>query len=327
MNRTSQPAPYRFDLHAHTTRSDGADTPWELLCNAVRRGMKAVAIADHDVLPPDKIDLPDATEKDLCEAGAQQGVALLRAIEFSCETTVQDVHIVALGCDWSHPGILRQVEDIADSKVSAYAETLHRLAERGYPMTMQEVLESGPEPIDERDLQKKMIFDLMAKKGFVPTWSDAKKLVRADPYLSVERRKPDADAIIRLIHDAGGIAILAHPFLIDAQVHRQGTQMERRQFIELLIEAGLDGIESRYTYDKTTCLEKRPKEELWAEALQIAQGRLIVSGGSDYHADYKKGTQDPRELGECGLTQEEFFAVDVFARLYHQALGTVPAHE
>lgn len=58
-------------------------------------------------------------------------------------------------------------------------------------------------------------------------------------------------------------------------------------------------MEVRYTYDKTTCKDRRPPEAIWAEVRSRMPEGLFVSGGSDYHADYKKGQDNPRDLGNA----------------------------
>ncbi len=312
-------ATYPCEMHAHTNHSDGNDTPYEFVRNAVRRDLKVVVISDHDVIAPSEVLKPDGTTEEICACAAARGLCLLRGIEFSCETQVEDVHIVGLGCDWNNAAILAEVAAVSGSKAESYAETIRRLDERGYRITLDEVLSSGPERIELRDLQKKRIFDLLAKKGYFPDWSAAKLFVREDPYFGVKRKKPDALKVIRLLHDAGGIAILAHPYLIDEQVESGGETMPRWTFIDRLIAGGLDGIEIRYTYDKTTCRDKRPREEIWADVERHVHGRIFYSGGSDYHGDYKKGIQNPRELGECGLTWEEFCSVPAFVELYRKS--------
>ena len=172
------------------------------------------------------------------------------------------------------------------------------------PITLEEVLDGAP----LEELQKKRIFDRMARKGYAPDWKTAKLMVRDDPYLSVKRRKPDALRVIQLARRLGGITILAHPFLIDPEIPFEGETVTRAQFIDRLIDAGLCGIESCYPYAKTSTKDPRPSEELWALVRQDYTGRLFISGGSDYHDDAKKGTTNPRELGECGLTMEAFLA-------------------
>jgi len=309
-------APYPVDLHTHTVNSDGNDTPYELVMNAAARGVKVLAVTDHDVLPPRTAQIPGNGEMDLVEFAKAQGVALIRGIEFSCETSVQDVHIVGLGCDWDGEIMAEEVKKIAHSKAAAYVETVRRLNERGYAMDMEEILSLGGRRIDLLELQKKRIFDMMALKGYTPDWKSAKLLVREDPYLSVEREKPSGVHIIDAIHRSGGIAILAHPMLIDEVVEKDGRRMTRWEFIETLIVAGLDGIEGRYTYDKTSCKDRRRREDIWQDVLDRYTGRLFLSAGSDYHADVKKGAKNQREIGECGLTMEEFLAVPQLRALY-----------
>ncbi len=313
-------ANYPVDLHSHTYLSDGADSINELVENAVERGLKVLALTDHDILPPAEVHLPGGGSHSLVKWARSHGLFLMRGVEFSCESNVEDVHIVGLGCNWESAEMCNVVQDISKSKATAYEETVRRLNERGYKFTIDELLQSGSYKVDIFSLQKKRIFDFMATKGFVSSWVGAKLLVRDDAYLNVHREKPSAKYIIDVIHRTGGIAILAHPYLIDPAVVVGGRQMERWDFIETLIDSGLDGIETRYPYGKTTYKDKRPSEEIWAEVAQRAAGRLILSGGSDYHADWKKKNQNPRELGECGMTISEFMAVPYFAKLYHQAM-------
>ena len=93
---------YLCDLHSHTTRSDGNDTPKEFLDTAAALGMKVVAITDHDVLPPEKIEV-GGLMVDVERYAQKKGMKVLKGIEFSCETEVEDVHLVAFGCDYSSP--------------------------------------------------------------------------------------------------------------------------------------------------------------------------------------------------------------------------------
>ena len=303
------------DMHTHTTNSDGNESYRDLISRAAGLGLKAVAIVDHDVLPLKTIFSPEDEKNVPAEQyAATKGICLFRGVEFSCETQVEDVHIVALGCDWDDPAIVQQISDIEWGKERSYTETVCRLNEKGFSMSMEEILEFAGVTIKE--IQKKHIFNFMAAKGYAEDWSKAKLLVRDTPYFSVKREKPDSIKILNMVHEAGGICILAHPYLIDENIVFRGQQISRGEFLERLIGAGLDGIEVRYTYHKTTCKDKRPEQEIWEDVRRIAAGRVFVSGGSDYHGDWKKNVQSPRELGECGLTMEEFLSVDFFRTHY-----------
>ena len=183
-------------------------------------------------------------------------------------------------------------------------------------MTWEEVLQNNGYPVQEQFVQKKMIFELMARKGYMESWIEAKLYVKNSKEVSVKREKPDAVSVIKEIHKLGGIIILAHPYLISEPVSYKGKEMSRQEFIEVLIEAGLDGIEASYTYDKTSYGGTMTKDEIKKEVIERYAGRgLIISGGSDYHADGKKGVKNPREIGECGITREDFMKYEKLVRI------------
>ena len=109
---------------------------------------------------------------------------------------------------------------------------------------------------------------------------------------------------------------MAHPYLVSDYVEYQGKTIRRADFIDHLIYEGLDGIEARYTYDKTSYKGSMTKEEIYREIIERYKDRVpIISAGSDYHADGKKGIKDPRDIGECGLTESEFWNNPILAKL------------
>lgn len=359
---------YPVDLHCHTTRSDGADTPQQLIDHAADLGMKVIAITDHDIRPPKEIEIVNNTGADAPAGGTSdsavsrkrvdavdyarsKGLLLLRGIEISCETTAEDCHIVCFGCDWDDPFFDRLEVSVVESKVCSYRELVRRLDADGMKMTWEEVLENGGRPVREDQVQKKMIFELMARKGYQPDWSAAKLLVKNTPAYQVLRQKPDPVGVIREIHRCGGIAIMAHPYLVNEPVrlpagrnpaanaagdtaeNRAGDAagfmsgsisrtvtgnrgmtesmitMTRAAYIDRLIEAGLDGIEACYSYAKTSYGGSLSPAQIGQEVRERYADRIsIISGGSDYHADFKKGVkpEKARIIGECGITMEYF---------------------
>ena len=83
--------------------------------------------------------------------------------------------------------------------------------------------------------------------------------------------------------------------------------MTREQYIEMLINAGINGIEAAYTYDKTSYKGTMGKSEIEKEVRSKYESRLsIISGGSDYHDDGRKGVKNPRMIGEQGITYVYF---------------------
>jgi predicted metal-dependent phosphoesterase TrpH len=306
---------YPCDLHCHTTRSDGNDTPLELVANALRIGLRAIAITDHDIEPPRTMALPDGREVECVAYAAERGLTLVPGYEFSCDTWVDDVHICGYGLDWERPALREEVAAAKRSKSDAYAELCRRLAALGMPVDWEGELlaytdvNGRPARRDPDEVQRKHVFEVMAAKGYAATWSEAKIRVQDNPDLNVRRRKIDPVAAISLIHRCGGVAVLAHPYLIgeEVAVDGGGRSVGRAAYIDRLVEAGLDGIEASYPYDKTSYKGELSPEAIEAEVRAAYGHRLrFISGGSDYHADHRKGSRKARGLGERGVSVEAF---------------------
>ena len=314
---------YPVDLHCHTTRSDGADTPKELIDFASQIGMEVVAITDHDVRPPQTI-FCDGLECEMEDYAAGKGITVLKGIEISCETLVEDCHLVCLGCDWDAPYFDKLEKMVAESKVAAYRLLIEKLCDAGYHVSWEEVLDNSGQPVLETQVQKKMIFELLYRKGYFKSWSDAKKMVKNTAEFTIPRLKPDPLEVIREIHHCGGVVIMAHPYLVNERVKLYDMELERREYIERLLDGGLDGIEASYTYGKTSYTGGMTQTEIEKEVrLQYTSKVRILSGGSDYHADSKKGVQNPRMVGECGLSKREFYENPILAKLAERVKGVI----
>ena len=302
------------DLHCHTNRSDGNDTPRELIAAAASLGMKAIGMTDHDIDPPRTIMDEAEGPTDIVEYAAARGLVLVPGYEFSCDTHVDDVHICGYFLDWDHPDLQAEVRAAKRSKSRAYEDLCAALTAKGMPVDWEADVLTARDAAgntvrrDPEEVQRKHIFEAMAARGHAATWSEAKLKVRDDPELNIPRRKIDPVEAIALIHRCGGVAVLAHPFLIDEEVRPgEGAPVARASYIDRLFEAGLDGIEARYSYDKTTYKGALTPEEIEGKVRSAFGLRaLFFGGGSDYHADHKKGAKVVRRLGERGLTVEEF---------------------
>ncbi len=307
---------YPCDMHCHTTRSDGNDTPLELIAHAVDADMQAIAITDHDIDPPQTVTLPDDAVCDIVRYAAEQGITLVLGYEFSCDKFVDDVHICGYGMDWAHPDLQAEIDAAKQSKSKGYRQLCERLCDAEMPVDWDaDILtyrDSGGTQCTRQDdeVQRKHVFEAMAALGHCDSWSDAKILVRDNPSLNVRRRKIEAVDAVELIHRCGGVGVLAHPYLIDETVlsaPAAGDPISRTDYINRLFDAGLDGIEARYTYNKTTYKGDMTPEQIEQEVRTLfGASARIISGGSDYHADHKKASKKVREMGERGLTEHEF---------------------
>jgi 3',5'-nucleoside bisphosphate phosphatase len=305
---------YPCDMHCHTTRSDGHDMPAELLRKAAKLGMAALAITDHDITPPLEIE-----GKDPVGFAEKLGLELILGYEFSCDTMVDDVHICGYLMQWDHPDVQAEVDAAAKSKSNAYRRLCGLLTEQGMPIDWETDILTHTDGSGRtagrlpEEVQRKHIFEAMAVRGYTETWSDAKLLVRGNPELNCPRQKIGPLETINLIHRCGGIAVLAHPYLIDEKIAAPDRPGTRHEYILRLIDSGLDGIEARYTYNKTSYKGNMIPEAIEEEVRKLYGDKVdFLSGGSDYHGDAGK-FRDPRtpddrirRLGERGLTIDEF---------------------
>ena len=305
---------YECDMHTHSNRSDGHDSPRELIDLAVETGLRVLVLSDHDIRPPTTIEAAGQSMDPVTYAAAK-GLIFIPGIEFSCDTQADDVHIVGMGCDFNSAAMAEAQQSAAASKVKGYRHLTEVLCEHGVQVTWEDILQGDGSPRKPEEVQRKHIFEEIARKGYTQTWAEAKIMVRDNPVYNIRREKIDPIQAIRIIQASGGLAILAHPYLIDEQVQFGNRPCRREEYIERLIEAGLDGIEACYTYDKTSYKGTQTKQTIEQEIRERYAHRLaIISGGSDYHHDARKGVANARELGEAGITWAYFCQNELFAR-------------
>ena len=258
----------QFDLHIHTTASDGSDSPAEL----ARRlgGLKLFSVTDHDT-----IDGALAMEP-LVPAG----IGYLRGVEFSCVFPGGKCHILGYGYDPANPVFRSALQEGAQLRQEKLRRRLAHLQERfGIAFTEEELhwLHSLSSP------GKPHLGRLLLNRGLAP---DLNSAIRT--YLSgvPGRDRIEAKTAIEAIRAAGGIAVWAHP--LGGEGEKRLTRAEVEARLEILTGLGIQGLECRYSrYSNAD------------EALLLGFARshgLLVTGGSDYHGSNKKGI----ELGQLG---------------------------
>lgn len=147
-------ADFVCDLHGHTNRSDGNDTPEEYLCHAAERRMKVVAITDHDKVPPDSV-VVNGERREITEYARSLGLTLLRGIEISCETEIEDVHLVCFGCRFDSLYFEELDRFTVQSKIFSYKELVRRLTEIGYSLSWEEILENSGIPYGRKQYRRR----------------------------------------------------------------------------------------------------------------------------------------------------------------------------
>ncbi len=255
------------DLHTHTTESDGSFTPEELMKEAAHVGLSAIAITDHDSI---------SGIKKAAHLANALGIELIPGVELSTDYNGKEVHVVGLYIDIEDAHFLEKIKEFKENRDSRNAIIVENLQKEGFDITMEALTAENPDCVITRANIARFLYE----HGMIPTIQTAfEKYIGDNCKCYVNRFKITPMDGVRLIKEAGGTAILAHPLLY----HMSNATLQK--MVDEMKAAGLDGIESIYcTYS--------PAEE--RQMKQFAKdNNLLISGGSDFH-----GTTKPKlELG------------------------------
>lgn len=262
-----------IDLHTHSRRSDGTDTPTELVTKAAASGLDVVALTDHDCTS-------GWAEADAAVVGLD--LTLVHGLEISCRYAGKGVHLLAYEPDPTNTDLLVELECVLKGRNDRLPRTLERLRDLGLDITESDVLAvSG----DAAATGRPHIADAMIAKRYVEDRDDAfaKYLTPGRPGY-VDRYAADLTEMIELVQAAGGVTVIAHPW------SRGSSRVMTEDALAELRGAGLSGIEVDHN-DQAP--EARARLRGIAHELD-----LIVTGSSDYHGTGKIGY----DLG-CNVTE------------------------
>lgn len=249
------------DLHVHSTFSDGTLTPTQLVEEAQRCGLAAVALCDHNTVA----GLPE-----FLTAAEGTPVEAIPGIEFSTDYHGTELHVLGLFLrPESYSPITELLEDFGVQKDRSNAELVEALGRAGYVLDYEEIKTQTP----NGQVNRAHIAAALTEQGYTATVKEAFKTLLAPKhgYYRPPERLNVFDAI-RFIKALGSVAILAHPFL-------NLNEQELRRFLPEAKLAGLDGMETLYS---------SYSEEIAALAASIAgEFGLKHSGGSDFHGSNK----------------------------------------
>lgn len=271
---------FRADLHCHTTCSDGSETPQQIIHLAKQTGLSALSITDHDTIDAYEIAIPMAKKV---------GINLLAGVEFSTALKQISVHVLGYGFDIHDPAILSLCLKHKERRMHRNLAVLELLKKHHMPLAYEDLLDAIPVESTSkgRSIGRPHIAFAMIKKGYVKTPQEA-----FDKYLGEERScfvQGDfftVDETISTIHQAKGIAVIAHPHLI-----------KNTELLNELLKKDFDGIECYYGKFLATAHTR------W---LKIAKHRnWLITGGSDFHGSAKPNLN----LGCSWIAQEPFQAI------------------
>lgn len=245
------------DLHAHSTASDGTLTPRRLMRRASERGVRVMALTDHDTLD----GLPEARE----EAG-RLGIRFVPGVEVSVTWGGRTVHIVGLGVDESAHGLRRGLAGLREFRDWRAVEIGRRLDRAGIPGIYERAraLSSG------RLISRTHFARALVEQGHAGSVAEVfrKFLVRGRPG-HVAGEWAGLDEAVAWIREAGGQAVIAHPA-------RYGlTRTRLRRLLGDFIDAGGVGME--------VVSGSHSRGDMYAMAVHVRDFSLLASAGSDFH--------------------------------------------
>lgn len=254
----------RIDLHTHSDRSDGTDSPRELIENAVVAGLDVVALTDHD-----------STEgwEEAFGAAEDVDLRLVPGIEMSTQVAGKSVHLLGYLFDPTDVPLVAEMKRVIDGRSSRIPATLQRLRDHGIEITADLVRQHSR---NAAALGRPHVADALVELGVVANRDQAfEEWLAPGRPAYVDRYATDLVAAIRLLKAAGGRAVIAHPW------SRGSDRVLTPDAFAGLVEAGLDGIEVDHN--------DHDADQRAALRAIAADHDLIVTGSSDYHGTGKIG--------------------------------------
>jgi predicted metal-dependent phosphoesterase TrpH len=275
----------RIDLHTHSTASDGTLPPAELMRAAAEAGLSAIALTDHDTLD----GLPEARDEAL-----RLGIELVPGCELSLEYGGLPTHMLALFVDEKPGALCAELGRVREARRRRNELVLEKLRTVGVHLDADEVAERADGVVGRPHIAQAML-----AAGVVGSFDEAfVRFLGRGGLAHVPKEKLTPREAIDAVHADGGLAVLAHPYLLS----QQPRQIEA--ILADLAALGLDGVEVYYTEhsDAYTALLSRLAEGLG----------LLKSGGSDYHGAVKPGVTLGR--GRGGLFVPDTLLADMKRR-------------
>ena len=269
----------RIDLHTHSSRSDGTDTPAELVQVAKDAGLDVVALTDHDTT---------TGWDEALAAGAEHGIRVICGAELSCRLEGIQIHLLAYGFDRDEPEFARERVLLRDDRERRARLIVERCREFGAPITWDQVARIA----GDAAIGRPHVASALVEAGVVGTVDEAfsSDWLADGGRAHVEKYALDPFRALDLVHRSGGITVFAHP-----AAGRRGRIVTDAQ-IGALAAAGLDGIEADH-------MDHDPAARRRIHGLAAELG-LPATGSSDYH-----GTRKTVRIGANTTSPEAFEAL------------------
>lgn len=265
-----------YDLHVHTSASDGALSPPAVINLAMASGIQGIAITDHDTV--------DGLEPAILYKNEQTlNIDVWPGIEMNTEAGEHEVHILGYFIDYHNSRLISRLKEIKKARYERAEKMIYKINKLGMPISFEEVRDLAQGDL----IGRPHIARAMIKNNYVASMTEAfNKYIGKGKSAYVNRYKFLPQEAIELIKTAGGIPVLAHPGLISD-----------RNLIFDIIRMGIEGIEVYYP---------QHDENQIVKFLELsAEYQLLVTGGSDFHGNSNDNLRN--SLG-CSFITEDLTA-------------------
>lgn len=243
------------DLHTHSTSSDGSYTPKMLVEASAKAELGVLAITDHD-------SVNGIVEAETVASKIKNAPKIIRGVELSTQVGMTNVHILGYHIDINNENLLVKINELRHARETRLKKMLQNLERLGYHIEVEEC------DANNRAVGRPHVAKALVSKGYFATVQEAFDVLlkRGQPGY-VPQPKLSADEAIDLLHQAGGIAVLAHP-----------SELNNRLLVDTLLKKlKFDGIEAYHPS------ANNEEQKYWLELAN--KFKLMISGGSDFHGD------------------------------------------
>ncbi|MFZ5954825.1 MAG: PHP domain-containing protein [Nanoarchaeota archaeon] len=270
----------KIDLHIHSKFSDGKYSPRELIDLAISKKIPAIALTDHDTVKGNKEAIEYSEEKNF---EFVPGIEITITPPKDCD----ELHIVGLFINPNDKEILKIHQKHKDYSIQTAKKVIEKLNNLGYKITFEELVSET----NGEHFGRPFIAQILMKKypeEFIDSKDVFDKLLGKHGKAFVKAKGASMKKAIEIIHNAGGLAILAHPWYLENSM---------KSVIEKFVNLGGDGIEVDHPKKVTIQIDMEHTLRKIAR-----EQNLVISGGTDFH-ELKDGG---KEIGDRGISIEEF---------------------
>ena len=262
----------RIDLHIHTTMSDGAFTPKQVIDEAYKNGVSVMAITDHDTT--------ESYTDELFEYAKSKNIKLIPAVEISTKASKAGVHVLGYNFDWKDEKFKEELFKLRNIRHDYLHDVAKKLKEIGYYLNVEELdkIDAVTKAHIALDIvnNEKNKAKLMNDFGYIPSKGEfIETIMNENCPAYVKKRTVSPKQAADIIRESNGKVVLAHPV---AYVHEDGFTDE--DILNIINDMKPDGLEANYIYvDRNNNLINETKK--WNEFAK--ENNLFVTIGSDFH--------------------------------------------